>query len=233
MLNELLSIFRAGNPLKKMGDEFAEMLSLTCEMNLSAGKLFFREEQSPEVRSAIYFKDVRVNRLERKIRKRVVSHLSVGNSQHLPYCLLLMSQVKDVERLGDYAKNLAEVPDIYSGALPEDAIVDDLREIRSNVEEAFQATAQIFLSSDRDRALALIRHGKDLAKRADGLLTRIAQSDYNSGQTAALILGSRYYKRIGGHLLNVVSSVVMPLHKVDYYDESEVPELADGTVDDK
>ena len=34
-----------------------------------------------------------------------------------------------------------------------------------------------------------------------------------------LVLATRYYKRIGGHVLNVLSSVVMPLHKVDYYDE--------------
>ena len=32
----------------------------------------------------------------------------------------------------------------------------------------------------------------------------------------------RYYKRIGGHVLNVLSGVTMPLHKVDYYDEDAV-----------
>jgi hypothetical protein len=36
------------------------------------------------------------------------------------------------------------------------------------------------------------------------------------------VLGTRYYKRIGGHVLNILSSVVMPLHKLDYYDESAV-----------
>ena len=38
------------------------------------------------------------------------------------------------------------------------------------------------------------------------------------------MLATRYYKRIGGHVLNILSSVVMPLHKVDYYDEEELPE---------
>ena len=41
--------------------------------------------------------------------------------------------------------------------------------------------------------------------------------------TTALVLGARFYKRIGGHVLNVLSSVVMPLHKVDYYDEDDIP----------
>ena len=41
---------------------------------------------------------------------------------------------------------------------------------------------------------------------------------------AVLVLCARYYKRIGGHALNVLSAVVMPLHKVDYYDEDEIAE---------
>ena len=224
MLQELLSIFRPGNPLSVMGEEFAEMLKLACDMTASAGRLFFQEEASPEARSRIYENDVRVNQLERSIRKRVVAHLSVhGNTPDLPYCLLLMSLVKDVERLGDYAKNLSEVQDLYTGEMGDDTVIAELREIRGGVEEAFQASAEVFDGSDRERALTLIRKGKDHAQRADGLLGRIAQSSYEPAKTTALVLGTRYYKRIGGHLLNVLSSVVMPLHKIDYYDEDEMP----------
>ena len=42
----------------------------------------------------------------------------------------------------------------------------------------------------------------------------------DAATTAALILGARYYKRTNGHLLNVYSGVVMPLDKVDYFDDS-------------
>ena len=224
MLHELLSIFRSGNPLNVMAGEFAQMLKITCQMTLTAGKVYFGNTVPPEERTQIYEQDVKVNRMERTIRKQVVAHLSVGtNTPDLPYCLLLMSLVKDVERLGDYAKNLSEVADIHPGPLPEDEIVGELREIRAGVEEAFNASSQVFTKSDRERALALIRHGKDQAQRADRLLMRIAQSSYDPGSTTALVLGARYYKRIGGHLLNVLSSVVMPLHKVDYYDEDEIP----------
>ena len=41
-------------------------------------------------------------------------------------------------------------------------------------------------------------------------------------EVEALVLGARLYKRIGGQVLNVLSSVVMPIHKVDYYDEEEI-----------
>ena len=51
----------------------------------------------------------------------------------------------------------------------------------------------------------------------------LAGSDHGAGVTTALILGARFYKRIAGHVLNVLSSVVMPLHKLDYYDENAIP----------
>lgn len=224
MLRELLSIFGAGNPLQATAESFSEMLGHVREMTVAAGDIFFRKTAAAEERSRIYNQDVRVNKLERSIRKSVVAHLSVGgNTADLPYCLLLMSLVKDVERLGDYAKNLSEVVDLYTGDLPEDDIVSELREIRAGVEEALLAMSRVLAESDRDTAFTLIHQGKDLAKRADGLLTRIARSSYDAGKVSALVLGARYYKRIGGHVLNLLSSVVMPLHKIDYYDERELP----------
>ena len=223
MLDQLLRIFRPGKPLGEMGEKFTRMLGLANQMTRAEGEIYFREVTAPEVRSRLYESDVEVNSLERSIRKHVVAHLATrGNTTDVPYCLLLMSLVKDVERIGDYAKNLGEVVDIYSGDLPDDDIVGELRAIRQGVEEAFQAASEVFADSDRERALAFIRQGKDYARRSDGLLIRIAGQNYEAGKVAALVLGARYYKRIGGHLLNVLSSVVMPLHKIDYYDEDEL-----------
>ena len=227
MLQELLKIFRPGNTLSVIADDFSKMLGLGCEMTATAGSIYFREALPPEVRTRLYEQDVEVNMLERTIRKRVVAHLSVRvNTPDLPYCLLLMSLVKDVERIGDYAKNLSEVVDIYPGELPDDDIVAELREIRGAVETGFQAASKVFMESDRETALRLIRRGQDSAERADGLLSRIAQLNYDSGKTTALVLGARYYKRINGHMINLLSSVVMPLHKVDYYDEDEITQAS-------
>ena len=134
-----------------------------------------------------------------------------------------MSLVKDVERLGDYAKNLAEIDDIYAGGLPDDDLGKELREIRAIVEESLRAASDVLVKSDREQALTLIQEGQDVARRSDLLLAKISKAEYPNDLTVAMVLGSRYYKRIGGHLLNLLSSVVMPLHKIDYYDEDEIP----------
>ena len=232
MLRQLISIFRSDNPLRAMGENFAQMLKITHETTRKAGDIYFGEEVKPDERTWVYKQDVKVNKLERTIRKQVIAHLSIsGTAADLPYCLLLMSLVKDVERLGDYAKNLTEVVDFYAGPLPEDDMVVELREIRAGVETAFAATAEVFEESDMERAVELIQAGKDLAHRCDKLVETVARSDHNASTTTAVVLGARFYKRIGGHVLNVLSSVVMPLHKLDYYDEDALL-TADGDNDD-
>jgi phosphate uptake regulator len=144
---------------------------------------------------------------------------------------MLMSLVKDVERIGDYCKNLTEINEDGGGPIPDDEIVAELREIRLAVEETFQVVGTVFGEWDAESALDLIHRGREVNRRCDALLGRIARADYGAATTTSLVLGTRYYKRIECHLLNILSGVVMPLHKLDYYDEKSAPDLADDGGD--
>lgn len=225
MFKELLSLFRSDNAIAVMGEDFHKMLDLTHDLTKRAGSLFF-DGADPAERTEISRSDVKVNKLERRIRKKVIAHMALAsNSADAPYCLLLMSLVKDAERLGDYAKNLAEIYDDGGGPLPKDDNVAELRAIRDIVEDTFASVNEVFASSDVEGALGLIREGRDAMKRCDALIPKVAKSDYSAAPTVSMVLGARYYKRILGHLLNVLSGVVMPLHKLDYFDEKVVEAL--------
>jgi phosphate uptake regulator len=117
---------------------------------------------------------------------------------------------------------LAEVRELHPSPLPDDQILAELKEIKDGVEGAFSVTAEVFVSSDQERAMALIREGRDVTHRCDVLVERVARSSYGARSATAVVLGARFYKRIGAHVLNVLSSVVMPLHKLDYYDEKKL-----------
>ena len=221
MLQELLRIFRGDDPLSKVADNFALMLNLTREMSHSAGQIFFGEDHDENAQDRVHKTDAEVNELERVIRRSLMTHLAIpGNSADAPYSLLLMSLVKDVERLGDYAKNLSEIVEIGPDVLPEGAELDELQLIRKNVESAYQASANVVLSSRQGEAVELIQRGRETARQCDGLITTIGKSDYDAATTTAFILGTRYYKRINAHVLNVLSSVVMPLDKIDYFENN-------------
>ena len=228
MLRELLDLFRSDDAISRMGSTFSEMLVLARDLTLSAGEYYFESPPTPDERSAVYRQDVQLNKLQRSLRKQVITHLTVSTVPHdAAYGLLMMSLVKDVERIGDYSKNLVEVYDEGGGPLPDDENVAELREIRKVVDESLRAVGAVFAESDAATALDLIRQGREVNRRCDMLVTRIANSTYDAPTTTTMVLGTRYYKRIQSHLLNVLSGVVMPLHKLDYYDEDSLPDSDD------
>jgi len=234
VLQELLKIFRGDDPLRAIADNFSRMLELARDNILLAGEIYFERKPGPAERSQVYRQDIEINKLQRAIRKQVATRLSVTSYKHdLPYCLVMMSLVKDVERLGDYAKNLVDIVDIHPDPFAEDELFAELREIRIEVEGVLRAAHEVLVNVDREKAMEHIRSGKDLARRCDAMLAKIAQSDASARTATALALGARYYKRVGGHLLNVISSVVMPLHKLDYFDEDEIREYQLDTAADQ
>lgn len=201
---------------------FERMLELAREMILEATEVYWGRVQTPEERTALYDKDVQLNKLQRTVRKHVVAQLSGPVPSNVPYGLLLMSLVKDVERIGDYAKNLTELAEWVDAPTPDDELTGELREITRSVEALAREAATVFTRSDADRARELILEGRGVAKRCDDLVRRIAKSEYPAGLAVKLSVGARFLKRVDGHFLNLLTAVVMPLHKLDYYDENSI-----------
>lgn len=222
MLRALLTIFRKDDPLRAMGEDFTRMLERSHELTVEAGSVYFDEQWNKERVAQIAKRDVKINKLQRRIRKRVIAHLSVaGKAGDLPYCLLLMSLVKDVERIGDYAKELCEARELTSRPLSGEEAVLQLRDIAFHVESILKAASEVFAESDQERAIELIREGRDLLDRCNELISAVAHGERATDQQTSLVLGIQYYNRIAGHVLNILSSVVVPLHRLDYYDEKD------------
>ena len=228
MFKRLFAIATGDDPIKKAEDHFTEMLQLVERMIIDASEFYWGEVKSPEQRTEFYAKDVRVNKLQREVRKAVITHLSGSAMADVPYSLMLMSLVKDLERIGDYAKNLTQVPAMShregtERQLPKDDVMGELREIANSVETLAHEAPLIYNASDVERAKELTVSGRSTAKRCDKLIGRIAAADYPGHLAVDLTLATRFYKRIQGHLLNLLSSILMPLDKLDYFDEDALP----------
>ena len=65
---------------------------------------------SPEaVGPDLFQTDQRVNEAEQRIRRELIVHASARSAMSAPATLVYMSVVKDVERIGDYAKNIFDL----------------------------------------------------------------------------------------------------------------------------
>ena len=217
----LIQLFRPGNPMEGLSDDFEKMYEIVQEMAQMVRPHIFKHSLSLEQRSEIYKLDIQVNKLERAIRKRVVNHVTMSREQ-IPYCLLLMSLVKDVERIGDYIKNVSEISELGGGPIPEGDLSRELAELADTAMLMMNEVYTVFSNEQQERANELVQIGRMTGKRCDHLLVALAKSDFTATETTSLVLLTRFYKRVSGHLLNIASSVIMPLHKIDFYDEELV-----------
>ena len=65
---------------------------------------------------------------------------------------------------------------------------------------------------------------KGIAKECDRIVERVAHSDLSVNQAVFFALIARHFKRIMAHLLNIATSVVLPLNELDYFDEKRANE---------
>lgn len=171
-------------------------------------------------------RDREVNRAERAIRRELVVIAGVrGSGAEVPLILVYMSIIKDIERVGDYAKNIWDIAD--AGVSLSDA--SDRREIEAHVEEIRQLireTARIFGERDSEAARQVLPETDALLDVFDELVVTQIRSNAPSHFGVPRALLYRYFKRIVAHLMNVITSVVMPLDHLDYWDEDKADRLA-------
>ena len=224
MLGRLIKAWKSRDLLNRIYDEFVKMLE-DCEwMFNTASSLLFEGESLKGASRELFDRDIRVNKKERKIRKQLVEHLTINPEGDVPACLLLMSVVKDAERVGDYCKNMFDVRELLGESCGGDEFVTRLKTIAGELAEMFRQTHEAFLESDREKAFAVTESKQDMARRCDEILEMLVTTDLPAKQAVCLALTSRFLKRINSHLGNIASTVIMPLHKIDYFDEDERPE---------
>ena len=187
------------------------------EFNLAMSALLgdvAAEDVAQELRST----DLKVNQLERDIRRQLIVHASVFGGIDSPSVLVYMSIVKDIERVGDYAKNLLDLAqDGASFAAVPDAA--EWRRLSQDVSQYIGDAGAAFYTRDTERGQQLRKRGDALLRLFDqGVSSLIRQRDPGA-QAVARALASRYLKRVVAHLMNVLSAVIMPLDKLDFFDE--------------
>lgn len=219
MFKNLLSFWKARDFLQEVLDDFANMMEETHAMFKNVCDLLLRNKTCDGLKDKIYETDRKVNTLEREIRKRIVEHLSIQPSSDLPFCLVLMSVVKDAERLGDYAKNIFEVWELLKKPLDHNLYKKFFDDLDTKLLENFAQTKQAFVESNEQIAEECMKLEREIVKACDGTVEKLAASDLTTNESVCFTLLARYFKRTAAHLTNIASSVILPISNLDFFDE--------------
>ncbi|MBU1133569.1 MAG: hypothetical protein KJ569_01505 [Candidatus Omnitrophica bacterium] len=219
MFKNLLQFFKGKDFLNQVLEDFKNMLEDSHSMFTSVCSRLLHNEKEEDLEKKIYDIDRNVNDLEKDIRKRIIEHLSLQPSVDVSTCLLLMSVVKDAERLGDYSKNLLEVANFLDKPINKEKYSGLFSNIEEKISELFKQAKAAFIESDEDKAVMSWKYERDIAKRCDKIVQELAKSSFSVNEAVCFTLIARYFKRLVAHLTNIATSVILPLSELDYFDE--------------
>ena len=195
-----------------------EMLDITQAMFTEA-KESLRQREDSEIDLGIKETDKKVNSYEREVRRMVVNHLVVIGPVDLPSGLVLISIIIDIERIGDYAKNMVELALDHPGKLHGGEFEEKISRIEEGLGDNFIQTKKCFEGADADIALELLEKYAWVNDACDEIVTDVVkEKDENikPGDAAALVLYTRWLKRINSHLRNITTSVVNPFDRIGF-----------------
>ena len=218
----ILEFFKEDDWSEKLVGKVSEMLELAADMFGYAVAVIVYAEADDDAQAEVYDRDKRINKLERDVRRRVVTRLSMGGHRaEIPTALIFMNVVKDGERIGDYIKNLYEVAEMMPAEPNRDLYQEYLVGRSRTIEDLFARTVQAFADSDSEKAADVINRARKLAGQCEEVIREITTSDLPTQDAVCLVLILRFYKRIAAHMANIATTVVMPIDMLDFYDERE------------
>jgi len=221
MLKELQKLFRRKGLMEQAVDDSLEMLKEDWEMFLEA-KRCLRESDTADMRLNIEEKDIKINKFEREVRKKVLTHLAVNDVTDLNIGLVLISIVIDIERIGDFTKNMVELAQNHPGRLHCKEWESLLVKIEEKISKNFGVLIQAFEESNVDLAKQLLNELWEVKKDCDHCNFTLLRDNHlklKVSDAVALALYMRYLKRIASHLMNIATSIVNPFHKIGYKPE--------------
>jgi phosphate uptake regulator len=135
----------------------------------------------------------------------------------------------DIERIGDYTKNIVELAAIHPGRFDGGELAEEIESMVATVRGMFVDLIPALEKTDLEKARRVIAEHQEMVHRVEGHIESLAAGRVmtgNSGEAVTAALFLRYLKRIGAHLKNVATSIVNPYYRIGYR-EKKPPEGED------
>jgi phosphate uptake regulator len=227
MWKQLIKMWTSDNLMEEAWKESFEMLEITHEMFLEAMRIL-RESDDTIIRKEIRDKDRVVNEYLQDVRRKVMTHCTVQGPNELPGGLVLVSIVIDIERIGDYTKNIVDLALVHPQKLDGGIFESSLTKVENAVKDNFIRTKLCIESSDPSAAMKLLKDYEWVNPECDERTMALIQGKDEKlacGDSATLALYFRWLKRINSHLRNITTSVVNPFDRIGFNPENKKEDI--------
>jgi len=222
MWKTILKIWTSHSLLKQAWTQSIEMLKLSNDFfNQSVESL--RGGGNTKELLKLKRRDKEINQFQVEVRKKIMTYLyHHADGADVNSGVILLNMVVDIERLGDYTKNILDLAINFKKGIRSEDISEELNAIESKVRDRFTKTIEVVETQDETLGESLLETFREDISRAsdkivDDILTGV-QTFEGGDRTTAVALYARYLKRIGSHLKNIASTIVNPTDQIGFID---------------
>lgn len=183
------------------------------------------EETNERILHKVHFMDQELNDRQREVRKKVFQHLALSRGSDILRGLELAAIVIDIERIGDYSKNIGELTDLLRQPMVFGDFEDEFDNVHGMVTEMFELTNEALAKRSSETAKQAMDLYPRVSKLCDDSLRHVLSGESERGDQCeverahlGLVLLLRYLKRVAAHLKNVCSALVNPYHQIGFRD---------------
>ena len=215
---ELIELWRTANSLTRAFEDSHVMLEITSQM-FTVSVQSLRQSDSAEVGAEIYAMDQKINQYEQDVRRNVLKHLAITGGTNIIPGLILTSIVIDIERIGDYTKNIKDLAAGHPTRLTGGRYNEDLVKLETGVGVVYEKILPMLKSSDAAGARTLMADHWWILRKCDEIVKELIASpdpEITSTDAVATALYTRYLKRIAAHLMNIASSIFNPFERIGF-----------------
>ena len=216
MWKQIIELFRSEGALQEAFDEAIIMLRASRDMFRDAVTQLHAEGA---LETDIYERDRQLNKYERSVRRKIITHMAVRPKPDINMALVLTAIVIDIERIGDYTKNIVEVASAVPGPFDGLELHDEVLGIEQTMLRMFDDIVPALEGSDEDRARGIMESHTEIASEVDKHVHALCAGESlsgRSGHAATVAIYLRYLKRVSAHMKNVATSIVNPYYRIGF-----------------
>ena len=219
MFKQIFEIFKSDSLYEQALTECHEMLDIDLTM-YKASIQSLRASNTADIDIDIYAMDKKINEFERDVRRKIMTHLAIGGKEDIGSGLVLVSVVIDIERIGDFTKNIYDLAVNHPKILDCDVLEKRLNQVEAVALTLFESSIDAFKNQNIEKARGLMTLYKEsISEQCESITKDIILgklSEIEVGKGTAVAMYARYLKRIAAHSRNLISSIVNPFERIGY-----------------
>jgi phosphate transport system protein len=217
MLKKLFGLSKPSSLVEQAFQDIGRMLQQASSMfDHSLGLLLDNRELEVDLEEM----DEVINEAERMVRRGILEHLVVSPRNDLAVSLVLASIVQDAERIGDFARGLADIAALANQPRS-GPFADDLRALALRLRPLFEQCEVAFCEGDPEKARALESSHRQLKADLIEFVRQVTMSDLSADMAVVYSTGATMIRRMSSHLSNIVSTEIQPYDRIRHDDEQD------------